>query len=331
MSLQANIFRDIKFSRDNYDEFKSDTFEGGIIVYHRLYDLEMYLNNTIEGSNLKRFVESGNKINIHPQDSYYISDIDKYIYKKNKTFLESKDVNFYSTNKLDDTFENLSWGTNVLQAIYDNKLISADRKFNYSKHFLCLMGTEKPHRIWLSKYLQSNKNILSKGIVSARWLGVSPDGLTKHPHNVDEPLKYKKESLDSFYNNCLFEIVTESQKSLITEKTLKPLLYGVPFIVSFKTINDIENRWEEYIDGTDDSFYTSASLEVIHWYKNIGIDINYFDIDYLNPNSIEEKIKELCSMSFKNILEKYKNTFEKAKQNQIIIKEKLNKIYEEVR
>ena len=53
MSLQANIFRDIKFSRDNYDEFKSDTFEGGIIVYHRLYDLEMYLNNTIEGSNLK--------------------------------------------------------------------------------------------------------------------------------------------------------------------------------------------------------------------------------------------------------------------------------------
>ena len=74
------------------------------------------------------------------------------------------------------------------------------------------MGTEKPHRIWLSKYLQSNKNILSKGIVSARWLGVSPDGLTKHPHNVDEPLKYKKESLDSFYNNCLFEIVTESSQ-----------------------------------------------------------------------------------------------------------------------
>ena len=331
MSLQANIFRDIKFSRDNYDEFKSDTFEGGIIVYHRLYDLEMYLNNTIEGSNLKRFVESGNKINIHPQDSYYICDIDKYIYKKNKTFLESKDVNFYSTDKLDDTFENLSWGTNILEAIYDNKLITADRKFNYSKHFLCLMGTEKPHRIWLSKYLQSNKNILSKGIVSARWLGVSPDGLTKHPHNVDEPLKYKKESLDSFYNNCLFEIVTESQNSLITEKTLKPLLYGVPFIVSFKTKYDTEKSWESYLEGIDTSLSNSASLEIIHWYKNIGIDIDYFDIDYLNPNSIEEKIKELCNMSFKNILKKYKDTFEKAKQNQIIIKEKLNKIYEEVR
>ena len=45
----------------------------------------------------------------------------------------------------------------------------------------------------------------------------------------------------------------------------------------------------------------------------MGIDINYFDIDYLNPNSIEEKIKELCDMSFKDILEKYKDTFEKRK------------------
>ena len=35
-------------------------------------------------------------------------------------------------------------------------------------------------------------------------------------------------------------------------------------------------------------------------------------------------------MSFKDILEKYKDTFEKAKQNQIIIKQKLNKFYETI-
>ena len=329
MSFEANIFRDIKFSRDNYNEFKSNTFEGGIIVYHRLYDLEMYINNTIEGSNLKDFVNSGNKISFIPQDSYHICDIDKYIYEKNKTFLESENVNFYSTDKLADGFTNLFWGSNVLNIVNENQLITADRKFNGSKHFLCLMGTIKPQRTWLAKFIK-NQNILNKGIVSARWLGISPDGLTTEPHSQADGIKYRKELLDSFYNDCLFEIVTESKKSLVTEKTLKPLLYGVPFIVSFKTEDDTEKCWDSYLEGGDESFSTSASLQTIHWYKNMGIDINYFDIDYLNPNSIEEKIKELCSMSFKDILEKYKNTFEKAKQNQIIIKQKLNKFYETI-
>ena len=329
MNLKTNIFREIKFSRNNYDEFKSDTFEGGIIVYHRLYDLEMYLNNTIEGLNLKDFVNSGNKIIFVPQDSYHICNIDKYIYEKNKTFLESENVNFYSTDKLTDGFTNLFWGTGVLNIIYDNNLTTADRKFNYSKHFLSLMGVEKKHRQFVFDFL-SEENLLAKGIVSARWLGISPDRLKTKPHEVDDDIKYRKELLDSFYNDCLFEIVTESKESLTTEKTLKPLLYGVPFIVSFKTIDDTERCWERYLDGVDSSFCTSSSLNTIDWYKNIGIDINYFDIDYLNPNSIEEKIKELCSMSFKDILKKYKDTFEKAKQNQIIIKQKLNKFYETI-
>ena len=52
-------------------------------MYHRLYDLEMYLNNTIEGSNLKRFVESGNKINIHPHTLIiYVILINTFIKKK---------------------------------------------------------------------------------------------------------------------------------------------------------------------------------------------------------------------------------------------------------
>lgn len=329
MSLQANIFREIKFSRDNYNEFKSNTFEKGIIVYHRLYDLEMYINNTIEGSNLKNFVNSGNKISFIPQDSYHISDIDKYIYEKNKPLLESENVNFYSTDKLADGFTNLFWGINILNIVNENELITADRKFNGSKHFLSLMGVEKKHRQFLFDFL-SEENLLAKGIVSARWLGISPDVLKTKPHEVNDDIKYRKELLDSFYNNCLFEIVTESRESLITEKTLKPLLYGVPFIVSFKTKDDTKKCWESYLVGGNQSFITSASLQTIHWYKNMGIDINYFDIDYLNPNSIEEKIKELCSMSFKDILKKYKDTFEKAKQNQIIIKQKLNKFYETI-
>ena len=55
-----------------------------------------------------------------------------------------------------------------------HELITCDRKFNGSKHFLCLMGTIKAQRIcYLNFY--NNQNISSKGIVSARWVGISTE------------------------------------------------------------------------------------------------------------------------------------------------------------
>ena len=325
MSIESKSFRILKFIEGDFQKYKNTKFDTNVLVYHRLYDLEMYLNNTIEGNNFKKFVESGNSMNILPIDSYRISSIDRYIYKKNKKFLKSKNVNFYSTDKLDYDFENIGWGTTILDSIYH--LINADRTFDNSKHFLCLMGTQKPHRTRVYDFLLE-ENIISKGITSARWKGV----------HISSWKNYDKRILDNYYNSCLFEIVTESTEELVTEKTLKPLLYGVPFILPFlkegvgceeKTYMD--TIFKEYLTGEySATLPNSRTLQIIEWLENIGIDINYFDIDYLNLNSIEEKIKELCSMSFEDILKTYSDTFKKAKQNQIIIKQKLNKFYETI-
>ena len=55
--------------------------------------------------------------------------------------------------------------------------------------------------------------------------------------------------------------------------------------------------------------------------------IDYFNIDYYNPNSIKEKIIELCSMSLSEIQEKYKDTFAKAEKNKILVNKIIKKRY----
>ena len=67
------------------------------------------------------------------------------------------------------------------------------------------------------------------------------------------------------------------------------------------------------------------TLFYFNWYKNIGIDINYFNLDLSNPDCIKNKIKELCDMSFLNIKIKYKESFEKAKVNQKLIRKFINR------
>ena len=64
---------------------------------------------------------------------------------------------------------------------------------------------------------------------------------------------------------------------------------------------------------------------------NYGIDVNYFNINYKDENSIENKILELCNLDINELITKYKQTFKKAKQNQKIIKQYLNKYYEKIR
>ena len=63
---------------------------------------------------------------------------------------------------------------------------------------------------------------------------------------------------------------------------------------------------------------------------NFGIDVNYFNIDYKDKNSVENKILELSKLSVKQLFTEYNKTFEKAKQNQKLIKQYLNKYYEKI-
>ena len=105
------------------------------------------------------------------------------------------------------------------------------------------------------------------------------------------------------------------------------MLHGKPFLLWIYFI--LENDWSLYPALGHSNVTRTMSMVLFwrKWYKSIGIDIDYFNIDYYNPNSIREKIIELCSMTLSEIEEKYKDTFEKAEQNKILINKFIKKRY----
>tara|TARA_B100001769_G_scaffold100675_1_gene77848 strand:- start:592 stop:1515 length:924 start_codon:yes stop_codon:yes gene_type:complete len=304
--------------------------EKKIIKYHRLSDLLQRLQNVWTTTNLNK------QIVCLPVDAYHINAYERYLYSKNKDMFDK--VTLYSTDKVEENFTNITFGTDILDNFpYYEK---CDRKYSNAKHFLCLLGTPKRHRINLKKFIFKN-NLQSKGIISSIWSGISPDIQkdsdtkwnlnTTHDGTIFKKEIYAKETLDKFYNNCSFEIVTESCSQLITEKTLKPLLYGVPFIF-YSNMNNTPTK-SLYKDSFKDTemFDWINVLENIEKIKlNYGIDVNYFNINYKDENSIKNKILELCNLDINGLITKYKQTFKKAKQNQKIIKQYLNKYYEKI-
>ena len=94
--------------------------------------------------------------------------------------------------------------------------------------------------------------------------------------------------------------------------------------------HNLEDDSEDYGEFGHTGDYTND--EVLFWKKwfdSIDIDINYFDIDYYNPNSLKEKIIELCSMSISEVQEKYKDSFQKAEENKIKINNFIKQRYEQ--
>tara|TARA_Y100000996_G_C22467787_1_gene620822 strand:+ start:50 stop:973 length:924 start_codon:yes stop_codon:yes gene_type:complete len=304
--------------------------EKKIIKYHRLSDLLQRLQNVWTTTNLNK------QIVCLPVDAYHINAYERYLYYRNKDMFDK--VTLYSTDKVEENFSNITFGTDILDNFPYYK--KCDRKYNNAKHFLCLLGTPKPHRVNLKNFIFKN-NLQSKGMISSIWSGISPDiqkdndtmwGInTLHDGTVNTNQMYSKETLDNLYTNCAFEIVTESCSQLITEKTLKPLLYGVPFIFYSKISN------EPLAFPYNDSFRDTEIYDWVNVLENIekvklnyGIDVNYFNIDYKNENSIEDKILELSKLTIKQLFTKYNQTFKKAKQNQKLIKQYLNKYYEKI-
>jgi len=307
--------------------------EKKIIKYHRLSDLIKRLENVWTTTDLNK------KIICLPVDSYHINAYERYIFSKNKDILDK--VTFYATDKMEKDFMNITFGSDILDNFPYYK--NCDRKYNNAKHFLCLLGTPKPHRVNLKKFIFEN-NLQSKGIISSIWNNISPD-ITKdiktkwnsnslHDGTVTTNQMYSKQTLDNLYTNCAFELVTESDGedgALITEKTLKPLLYGVPFIYYYK-ISNKPPLLSYSNSGASKIMYdwvnVLGSIEKVK--LNFGIDVNYFNIDYKDKNSVENKILELSKLSVKQLFTEYNKTFEKAKQNQKLIKQYLNKYYEKI-
>lgn len=301
-----------------------------------MYDVDLYLNNSKEGKRISQLLKD-NKISATfiVQDVYEITELERWIYMKNDDILSLKNVTFLTTEKIKNRGEVIFPSFSIYSALEKNNSYQRNREFNGSKYFLTLNGTEKPHRNYLYGFLNSNSNIKHKSLNSFLWKGISPDIKNPQPPHFDVRTKnsqYDWDKLQMLYNSCMFEVVTESHPTLITEKTFKPILYGVPFLYFMKNYRNGDiYKYNEGLHDID-SYYGNSTLNLINMMReNYDVDVNYFNVDYTDSNGIENKIKELCSLSFDEIQTKYSDSFEKAEKNKKIITDYLNKIYEKIR
>ena len=321
-------------SNKNY-EWKKTTK----ILYHTIDDVYTFLQDTKAGKDLikKHEEKKVDKIIFAETDNYNVGLYEQHIYELLKSLYLSKyNIEIYDTGFLSDDYENINYGITILSWMEEYFNISYETKPN--RHFLSLNSRQKEPRVNLFNFLEKN-NLLTKGICSFHWMKISPDiSLDKFEGEIDDNESHLEKvhngvlhsnNVTDLYEKTLFEIVSPSAHNLVTEKTLKPLLHGKPFLL-----------WMYFIDENDWTFYTEMGYSNItrtmsmvlfwrKWYKSIGIDIDYFNIDYYNPNSIREKIIQLCSMSLDEIKEKYKDTFVKAEENKILINKFIKKRYAE--
>ena len=80
--------------------------EKKIIKYHRLSDLLQRLQNVWTTTNLNK------QIVCLPVDAYHINAYERYLYYRNKDMFDK--VTLYSTDKVEENFSNITFGTDIL-------------------------------------------------------------------------------------------------------------------------------------------------------------------------------------------------------------------------
>ena len=300
------------------------------ISYHLIKDVYLFLK-TPQGQQLLSDVDNKKvfKVIFLPYEPYPIKYYEQNIFKKIKHIFDNKKISIYCTDFLSNDFTNLTHGTVVLEVM--QKFLQTNVSLNPSQHFLTLNKRKKMERVTLYNFLEQN-NLLKKGICSFLWLKQSPDLDVFDEDKYDGHIQKKLyvDEIKKFYEQTLFEIVAPSGTHLISEKTLKPLLFGKPFLIWNYEFLNFKDFHEYKISGFSKQVEIfNRTLFYFNWYKNIGIDINYFNLDLSNPDCVKNKIKELCNMSFLNIKLHYKETFEKAKTNQKLIRKFIKQRFNE--
>jgi len=246
-------------------------------------------------------------------DSYPIFESDFNYIEKNKWLFENKNIQFWQTNYLNKQ-------TNIRQklymGVYIHYFLKNILKFdynhlenNFTKHFLTLNNKEKPNRVELFKlYENLNEPDKEKIIASFNFKSKFLDKnlFENNKKNQDYELYYTLDILN-FYKDVMFEIVCETGIINVTEKSYKPLILGVPFIL-----------------------YNMDSSNHLKYFENIGIDVNYFNIDYSDIKNVDKFILEILLDDISTIKEKWSDVFLKAKENRVKIYEYLNKIKQEI-
>lgn len=263
----------------------------------------------IELTNLNKI-----KLIIYPTDSLCLTNYDYDNLIEYVPFLRNENIIFYHSWYNQFINFNLYCGSHIHNALNEFILYFENKNKNLlkaNKHFLTLNNNWNIAREELFDFYD-NLNFIDKEKINASF-----NFKNIFLNNIREQKDlFYSENIFDYYEKSLIEIITESHFDSITEKSYKPIIAGIPFIY-----------W-----GTDSQYKVEDCYKnQIDYFKEINIDVNYFEINYKDVNNTKEKIKELLELPINEIIEKYKNAFEKAKENQIKILNHLSQINEKIR
>jgi len=270
------------------------------IAYCDFTDIITLFNSDKGGIILSKALNNEISLNIFPTDSVGITKEEKIFLDGHDVIFRKKNINLYQTWYNPKYTYEYYLGCTIHNALAD--YIENFREYifdesNKTIHFLTLNNLHTPARESLFKFYDSLDVIeKNKFLCSFRFKGVELD--TNLPSIMNHFNIIFGDLGKSHYENTLIEIVSESSDIAITEKSFKAILAGVPFI--------------HWINPSLDGYHHQ-----IEFLKEIGIDSEYFGIDYSNTQNVKDKIKELLSLSIQEILVKYKSDFEKAHKNKI--------------
>lgn len=286
------------------------------IQYADMMSLKRFLLS-FEGQYLVRLASNSKyKVNFHPTDVYSTDDGLEILNEFYNILHETTNIKIWNTEYYCDK-TNYSCGLDIYDAIYE--LVDKCRNTNFldsnkEYHFLTLNNIEKPERIELHDFLENNPKIKESSLSSFLWMGKKLDELDIQKNSKgakNEQQLYNWKTLKKYYDKCAIEIVCESGPNIISEKILKPLLMGTPFLI-----------------------YTNHLSNLYSTFNHLGIDIDYFGIKYnskedfktKNTKNVESIVNKIINTDISELKNKYKSDFQKANQNRT----KILKIWDEL-
>lgn len=279
--------------------------------------------NLFESKDWQILIENAKlgKLTLHilPTDSVGITAEELQFLSDNKDTLTNPNIWFYQSWYNSTINFNFYFGTTIHSAL--DYFISICKIESFpndikQKHFLTLNNYFRPDRVDLYEFYENlNMDDKTKFLCSFNFNNIFLEKLfdsSEKTNNCNYP-NYDsfKENIVNYYKDCLIEIVSESSTISITEKSYKPLLIGTPFLY-----------WT-YING-------QSYLTQLAFFEKLGIDVNYFNIDYNDRFAVKEKIKELLLLSTEELLLKYNDTFVKANKNKQILIDYITSIEEKI-
>ena len=176
-----------------------------------------------------------------------------------------------------------------------------------SKKFICLLGKKRPLRTNIWNFIENNNTIKEQGYVS--YLGkdiVLPNSWQDVP-NAEERIKNGESSvtlddLTGYHQDSYFSVVAETESGVfLTEKIIKPLLSGHPFIV----LSEVGIGWLKLLKKY--GFETFPE-----WFDESYDEIEDPDVRF---RFIQKEIRRLCNMSNEYLSELYESVKDKLIHN----------------